>query len=192
MALWNPPGDHVGDNEHIGRRLFDEPMLIGAQNQKPYAGLDIRHFEETRDDEPFSLDRLGRSSIDRAVVRYLRPRAEMAGARFRPAKAFNGWAVLRARQLANPPVGRAQHGTFPVIASPDNGNGLLENIYHAHITISRIDHYTIALHLRHLFVSYGIIHSMPPVEGIRKLLRYLPTNVREWLLRQFDSHTKRI
>jgi hypothetical protein len=192
MALWKPPGDQVGDNEHVGRRLFDEPMLIGAKNQKPYSGLDIRHFEETRDDEQFSLDRLGRSSIEPAVVRYLRPRAEMAGGGFKPAKAFNGWAVLRAHQLANPPVGRTKHGTFPVFASPDNGDGLLQNSYHAHIIISGFDHYSIALHLRHLFLSYGTIYPMPPVKRIRKLLRYLPANVREWLLRKFDSHTKRI
>ncbi len=165
MARWQPqPDQPVGPNEHIGRRLFDEPMLAGAQDQPSFAGLDFRHFEETRDPE-VSLDRLGQSGIDKAVVRYLRPRADKAGTTFRPPKAFNGWAVVRARLLSNPPHGPA----VPVIASPIPGQGLDENIYHAHVaTPDHFDHYSMALHLRHLFTSPGSsvyrIDSDPPTQ----------------------------
>ena len=79
-------------------------MLAARMMEPKFSGLDLRHFEEKRDRE-FSLDRLGRSGIDRAVTGYLTPRAEAAGRQLRPAKTFDGWAVLRARQLQQPPVG---------------------------------------------------------------------------------------
>jgi hypothetical protein len=102
---WTPQiGQPVAPNEHVGRRLFDEPMLAGAQNQQAFAGLDLRNFEEKRDGE-ISVDRLGRSSVEKAVVNYLRPRAHAAGGKFTPSKQFNGWAVLRVARLQNPPRG---------------------------------------------------------------------------------------
>src|SRR5690348_13522018 len=121
MARWNPSAE-VGANEAIGRRLFDEPMLVGARDQKPYAGLVLRHFQEKRSEE-FSIDRLGRSNIEPAVLNYLKPRAALAGNNFKPPKSFNGWAVLRARQLRQPPVGTG----FPVLSSPISGTDLDEN-----------------------------------------------------------------
>jgi hypothetical protein len=156
MARWNPPVDRVDANEHVGRRLFEEPMLAGAQGQPKFEGLDLRNFEERRDRE-FSLDRLGRSSCDVQVLRYLRPRAESAGGDLIPIRAFSGWAVLRARQLENPPIGVAHYGKFPVVPSPEAGEGLGENLYHAHILTPELDHYSVALHLRQLFAKYGSI-----------------------------------
>lgn len=152
MARWQPQSDQpVGPNEHIGRRLFDEPLLAGAQDQLSFAGLNLRHFEERRDRE-VSLDRLGQSGIDKAVVRYLRPRAEQAGTTFHPPKTFNDWAVVRARLLSHPPQGPA----IPAIASPVSGQDLDEDIYHAHVvTPEHFDHYSMALHLRHLFTGPG-------------------------------------
>jgi hypothetical protein len=150
MARWTPSSD-VGQNERIGRRLFDEPMLAGAGDQKPYYGLDFRHFYETRDD--ISLDRLGRTGIDNAVVRYLTPLAHAAGRKFRKAKSFNGWFVVVVRNIENPPEGNKFN--IKVIASAVQGEGLEENPYHAHIFAAGIDHYFLGLHLRHLFAKYG-------------------------------------
>ena len=62
---WNPRTDPVGRNEPIGRRLFDEPMLMGAQDQPSFKGLDYRHFEVTPNDRELSLDRLGCTGIEK-------------------------------------------------------------------------------------------------------------------------------
>jgi hypothetical protein len=83
MARWDPPAN-VGDNEHVGRRLFDEPLLVGARDQPSFSGLLLSHFE-TRGDE-YLLDRLGKSSVDRRVGAYLMPKAEAAGHTFRNPK----------------------------------------------------------------------------------------------------------
>jgi hypothetical protein len=103
MARWKPRSeDSVGKNEHVGRRLFDEPMLVGMRDPtRSVSRLDLRHFEETRHRE-FSLDRLGRSGIEKAVLGYLGPRAVAAGQKFSRSKPFNGWAVIRVKQLESP------------------------------------------------------------------------------------------
>lgn len=179
MARWVPASERVGPDEHVGRRLFDEPMLAGGQGQPRFAGLDLRNFEEKRDRE-FSLDRLGRQSIDKSAVGYLLPRATAAGARFMSPKTFSGWAVLRARQLENPPVGLGRYGKFPVIASPERGDGLLENIYHAHIVTPDVDNYSKALHLRQLYAHYGSVHPAL-VKGRGSFGRFVAKWLPEWL-----------
>ena len=185
MATWKPRSDEpVGNNEHVGRRLFDEPMLAGATDQKAFGGLILRNFEENRDRE-FSLDRLGRTGVDRKVVSYLLPRANAAATRFVPHRSFDGWAVLRARVLENPPKGLG----LPVTASPIAGDGVDENIYHAHATLpeSQDAHqrYSSALHLRHLFASHGTVHrvhtptqSTQPPGGFGVLMDRILTSLR--------------
>lgn len=155
MAKWQPENDPaIGKNEQLGRRLFDEPMLVGVTNQKNFGGLLLRHFEETRDVE-FSLDRLGRTGIDQSAVRYLNPRAEAAGTRFKPQRAFNGWAVVKADYLRKPHRGPA----LELVASPIKGDGLEENHHHAHAVLPSLENaYANALHLRQVFVQYGSIH----------------------------------
>jgi hypothetical protein len=86
---WNPKTDPVGPKEPIGRRLFDEPMLMGAQDQPSFRGLDYRHFEETRGDKELSLDRLGCTGIEKKAKTYLRPHADAAGANRCPPRQFN-------------------------------------------------------------------------------------------------------
>ena len=153
MARWVPAAHQpIGNTERIGRRLFDEPLLAGAGDQKSFAGLDLRNFEETRGRE-VSLDRLGRSGVDKAVIRYLQPRAVAAGTKFRTAKQFAGWAFLPARELGQ---SRSGFGTMPLVPSPIAGQDLEENVYHTHVlTPEGMHHYIMALHLRHLFVTYG-------------------------------------
>jgi hypothetical protein len=151
MARWVPETDKpIGSNEHLGRRLFDEPLLAGAEDQKPFAGLHFSHFEEKRDGK-VSLDRLGQSSIDRKVLNYLRPLANCFAASFQPPKQFNGWSVIRAYILSHPPRGEA----VSVIPSPETGPEHMANIYHAHVVPGSMDSYIMALHLRQLFADYG-------------------------------------
>lgn len=175
MALWKPnPEDPVKRSEHVGRRLFEEPTLTGAQDQKPLGRLDFRHFEEKRDAQ-ISVDRLGQTSVDKSVVRYLRPRAAVASGRFRPPRAFTGWAVITAGKLEKPP---APHRSHAVIPSPEVGDELNENVYHAHITTPPdLDAYSMALHLRELFVAYGSITRIEPEKAKGEALKM---NLRQW------------
>jgi hypothetical protein len=150
---WLPkPGGPVGLKEPVGRRLFDEPALVGATDQKPKQSLDYRHFEETRIPIEVSFDRLGPEGIDRKVVTYLAPIAR-AHAAARRAKKFGGWVWLKAAQLNSPPKGTA----FPVIASPiqpSDPEHAEHNPYHAH-TACTGDAHSVALHLQWLFTSQG-------------------------------------
>jgi hypothetical protein len=69
MGRWTPQDKQpVGSNEHIGRRLFDEPKLFGATDQNPFDGLDLRNFEVTIDRE-LSVDRVGSSCCDTKVIK---------------------------------------------------------------------------------------------------------------------------
>jgi len=158
MATWQPKSDEgIGKSESLGRRLFDEPMLAGVENSKSFSGLDLRNFQEKRDRE-FSLDRLGRTGIAKRVLSYLLPRANAASQKFKPPKSFGGWVALRADVIAKPPVGSG----FSVHASPIAGDELDENTFHAHALLPDStepdDRYRTALHLRHIFGTYGAIH----------------------------------
>lgn len=161
MATWLPGSEEpVGKNEQLGRRLFDEPMLAGASTQKHFDGLDLRNFQETRTNE-FSLDRLGRSSVDRRVISYLLPRGIAASQTFQKPKQFNGWVALRAETLTSPPKGPK----LPIVPSPIGGEGLAENPYHAHALLEEPrDDYSTALHLRFLFGKYGTIQPIPSAQ----------------------------
>lgn len=157
MATWRPSSsDPIGSKESLGRRLFDEPLLAGQEQVKKYEGLELRHFEEKRSNE-FSLDRLGRTNVERAVVNYLLPRARQQGQTFNPKRTFHGWAVVRAERLTKPATGPS----LPVVPSPIKGDGLAENTYHAHAVLpDRPDpesHYSNALHLRHTFTRHGTV-----------------------------------
>jgi hypothetical protein len=148
MARWKPQADvPIGAKEQVGRRLFDEPMLIGAADQPRYDGLDLRNFQETRDNE-YSLDRLGKTGIDGAVVRYLKLRAIESGKSFQKPKRFNGWITVKAEALTTPPNGRP----IQLVASPVIGSGLQENDFHAHaIRPADQEDLMFALYLRHRF-----------------------------------------
>ena len=156
MARWEPETDKpIGSNEHLGRRLFDEPILAGAQDQKPYVGLDYRHFEEKRIGDDVSLDRLGRTCVEKSIVRYLLPLAMSAAESTHETKIFHGWSVLKAQILRCPP--RPKLPKFEVVPSPVLDQENVKNIYHAHIIRGSMDPYILALHLRQLFAEYGNI-----------------------------------
>jgi hypothetical protein len=170
MARWNPPSS-VGQNEQIGRRLFEEPMLRGTADQPSFSGLRFNHFEESRGNE-VSLDRLGASGIDRKVSNYLVPRARAAGETFAKSKKFDGWAVVPAKEL----IQAKRDPKLPVHASPVQDLEPKDNLYHAHvIRPDNFDSYIMALHLRHIFTSYGKVHSVDAKEkGWQEYLFKLP------------------
>jgi hypothetical protein len=153
---------------------------VGAEDQQPLGRLNLRHFEEKRDGL-VSLDRLGLGNVDKTALLYLRPRAENAGKRFRTPKAFNGWAVLTANKFRSPPA--RQGYALSVIASPEEGEGLDENLYHAHVaTPDNMDSYTMALHLRELFENHGSVRRVtdPPSRQQGALRRTL-SRLTQWL-----------
>lgn len=184
MPPWIPPIDRVGPKEHLGRRLFDEPMLAGAKDQKSFGGLDIRHFEEPRGDE-FSVDRLGRCSVDKSAVRCLRLLADAHGRTFRTPKTFNGWVVLEAHKLEKPTKGPP----LPVVASPEK-----DNRYHAHVDTRKLlesepeptRHYFIAAHLRQLFAAKGSVHPVADHAKNEGLIRFVPLKLRRWMSARFN------
>lgn len=159
MARWSP-ADIVEKNEHIGRRLFDEPKLVGVRDQPSFSGLAVHQFEENRGVE-YSLDRLGRTGLDRGVLAYLTPRANDHAGIFKKPKRFDGWVYAPARILAG-----AKEYPLPVSSSPVLEPGLKENLYHAHVCRPvELSPRMMALHLRQIFEDYGNkIHevSRPP------------------------------
>lgn len=171
---WVPSDNPVGENELVGRRLFDEPLLAGAADNQPiFNGLMLSHFEEKRSNE-LSLDRLGRTNVEPKVQDYLVPRAKLAGKFFHRPKNFNGWAVVRVKELSkakDPP-------SLEVIASPIYTNQeqdeLIENIYHAHTVLpDDKDPHHIALHLRHIFSKQIINIDSSGSEKKNKILNLL-------------------
>jgi len=149
---WNPD-DIIGNNEHIGRRLFDEPMLAGAINQRQWSGIKVNHFQESRDRE-YSLDRLGASSIDPRVVRYVAARAERHALTRTGTNRFDGWVYVKAKDLVP---------FFDLHASGINGdeNDLDANLYHAHVLRPEdVSDELMAFRLREKFCRGDV--EMPP------------------------------
>ena len=178
--MWVPP-DKVGLNERIGRRIYDEPMLRGAEGQPSYSGIELHHFE----DKELSLDRLGASGVDRRVCRHLNPKAEAAGAsRKRPSR-FDGWFHVTARELEQarkPPL-------LPVIASPIRDPEPNGNIYHAHILRpDNMSAHLVSLHVRYIFTEYGSVtqnenNQSPPAAWKARLIAWL-SDIISWLKRR--------
>jgi hypothetical protein len=121
--------------------------LAGAGDQPRWVGIQLTHFEEKGGND-YSLDRLGRSCVDRKVIGYLRLRAENDAKKFHKSKRFDGWFCLVARELTKI--------KFEPQASPINGVELEENIYHAHVLRpDEVPPDLMAFRLRQLFVTRG-------------------------------------
>jgi hypothetical protein len=164
MARWTPNDSApIGAGEHIGRRLFDEPKLSGAPDQKPFAGLKLSNFVEKRGRE-FSVDRLGQSAIDASVVNYLKVRCEFAETRYREKKKFSGWAYLTAKKITqnsawtiHPSAVRAKNDAGGDLPWADEN--AQENRYHAHVMRpDGVDATYFAYQIREKFTTDGNLH----------------------------------
>ena len=162
MAIWNAHEvDAIGNSEFLGRRRFKHPELRGAAGQKTIGGLDARDFEVGKDRE-VSIDRLGRSSIDPKVLKYLRPRAEAHGNAFRARKEFLGWACVQAGKFRESTI---KHG-YQLKVSPVAGIEPNDNNYHAHISCpDTLEPIYAALLIRDLFERLGTTHDVDHVKG---------------------------
>lgn len=194
MARWEPnPSEPFAPAEHIGRRLFDEPQLVGATDQKPFPGvLDIRNFEETRGDE-FSVDRLGKTGVDKRVKAFLKPLAEAAGNAFHHPKSFDGWATAPSKRVCAPTRG----SPIPLKVSPENGNP-----YHAHLETADLlpdagnfRHYHVALFIRELFTGPGTaVHLSQPQNQAQPAVKPQTTLwdwLRRWVVKTISQFRKK-
>lgn len=159
MGRWKPnPNEDIGRGESLGRRLFARASLAGATDQRPLPSVDLRNFEDSRGE--ISLDRLGQGNPEKAVLRYLNPRADAAAKNLGSSKMFfNGWAYVQAKVLLD-----SKKLPIAIVPSPIPGNSpsqeddLTENIYHAHTRSLRdTEPYFMALHLQDQFEKHGRI-----------------------------------
>lgn len=136
--------------------MFEEPLLRGAVKQPSFSGIQINHFLEKRGRE-ISLDRMGQSSLDRKVMRFLESRARAHGQNFAKPQEFNGWVRVAAKEITQPRGPGAQNA-MPIIPSPIDEPEPNDNPYHAHIERPEaLDAYVAALHLRHVFTTNGVV-----------------------------------
>jgi hypothetical protein len=180
----------VGRNEYLGRRLFaTSPRLVGGKNQKDNDSFHYTHFLNRPGDTKTSFDRLGRSSVERAVKRELCPIAATAGQRFNPARDFRGWAVIQVQKLCDPPA-RApdSYRQLKVVPSPLTSSDGEENRFHAEIdTPSGVTPYDIAHHYYTMFSDYG---KFEPPLGSTSTVASRPKSVLAMpvgLIRKFAS-----
>lgn len=148
------PTSEIGDQEIIGRRLMDEPLMLMPQGlpapkRKPHEGLLLTSFEQRPGETEYSLDRLGRQgNAEPSVVRYLVPRAQAVAATFHKPKRFCAWATLKAKSV------RGQQWDFvasPEVLEPQDERSLKNNVYHAHVNMPpNIEPYWFALMFRDL------------------------------------------
>jgi hypothetical protein len=184
MGRWSPKDDQpVGPNEHIGRRLFDEPKLFGATDQNPLEGLSIRNFSPGKDRE-FSVDRVGDGCFHTQAMRYLEPRALDQATTFKNPSRFDGWLTVPARKLASPQHGRA----WALIPSPERGplidgqpadwaeSNVKQNRCHAHVSVPNdMEDDYFAWIVRAIFVSNN--KHYPPSALIGQTAACVPENL---------------
>jgi hypothetical protein len=167
---WQPrSGDPIGPKEPIGRRLFEEPTLVGAKDQKPKVFLNYRAFEENRPPYQVSFDRLGEKSRDDKVVDFLVEKAVNQGHSRKPPRDFHGWVHLPAALLTQPRRGTLKFVVEASPIAPDDASDPPHNPYHAHISpptgaSGPTEPMTVALYLQAFFSDYGEVlpYLMPP------------------------------
>jgi len=164
MARWIPP-DSIANTECIGRRIFKRGQLHGAADQKPLPPLKIEliHFIERRHPGDVSMDRLGRTGIERQVIGFLEPNARQAGCRMNPVANFQGWVYITARQFNSSTSGLPLVLVSSPVASAED-ESVIDNPYHAHVERppglppGHEAHY-LALQLKHIFESNLGFHA---------------------------------
>lgn len=187
MARWTPRAtDPIGQNETIGRRIYDRNSLKGARDQiRPQNTFELYHFEERREPGDVSVDRLGQTSVDPRVRGYLAPRAIAAAAGLTPVAPFRGWAVVRAKHIQRPTQGPPLRLTpSPIV--PIDGDAMSGNDYHADISRHNdYGYYEMAMHLKNIFESnfYFVDASQaadPTMSRSRSRHQRVTTSVRAW------------
>jgi len=164
MALWDPSRDtKIGDVEHLGRRRFKRPQLIGFSDQAQKHELTYLDFLDSRDPN-LSVDRLGKNGVDSKVKDRLRNLAAVNAEARRPKVEFIGWASVQAKKFLN----EAQKVGYSIKPDPIPGTLEEQNEFHAVISCpAHIDRTHVALYLYHLFTKHGdvIDAAVVPARG---------------------------
>lgn len=180
MARWSP-SSNVGLSELIGRRLYEDSKLKGVEGQIPFGGIQLNHFIEKRDRE-VSMDRLGRSNVEKPVKTFLVPRATGSGASRNPPKTFHGWATVQAKELTQ----ARGEDKLPVIGSAIITEEPDDNPFHAHV--ERPENWSahiMALQLRYIFETFG------KVEPAKDKPKEADKSIDEPVTKAEDSQTLR-
>jgi len=164
MARWQPSTSSVSDSELIGRRLFDEDGLAGADDQPVISPQwCLNSFQDNRNKE-WSVDRMGRANCEKKVVNYLTLRAIKHANAFEKAKTFNGWFCVAAKHIR-----ASKDYDLDVVPSPKQGmnenesseSDLTANSFHAHVVLpDNVPPIGCALYLRHIFQMNGQLHLL--------------------------------
>jgi hypothetical protein len=94
--MWNPSATNISDKEIIGRRAFgDEAFIPSPQGQLVHYLV----FYDSRFQTDLSVDRLGGSSVEDRVRRFLTPHAVHHGETRLPKQQFHGWAQIPVKKL---------------------------------------------------------------------------------------------
>lgn len=148
---WVPdPGEGIGSNEPLGRRVFDDPVWRDSLQQGLKYVIRYDHFYDTRLSENLSLDRLGSAgNPSKKVIAFLKAKADREASQRNTR--FEGWAYLLAKHF------KLLEKPLPLRPSPVSGP--LENPYHADLQRDsyreKKDAYLLALHLKQLFEVNG-------------------------------------
>ena len=158
MARWIPTSV-IAKTECIGRRIFTRGQLHGAADQKPLPPLKIElsHFMEKRYSGDVSMDRLGRTGIEKQVIGFLDPKACQAGSRMNPVAHFQGWVYITSRQFNSSTSGLPLVLVSSPAASAED-ESVIDNPYHAHVERPSglppgHEAHIVALQLKHIFES---------------------------------------
>ncbi|CAN7342504.1 hypothetical protein [Bosea sp. LjRoot237] len=169
MAKWSP-GTDIGPNEAIGRRIYEPVKLKGADGQPEFTRLRLEHFLEKRGREA-SVDRLGRTNVEKAVKNHLRPQAVESGTGRLSPHAMLGWVITPAKRITGYKDPDIPELKFTLTADPiasavqaaaaPQSPGANDNPYHAHIAgPERFSAQQIALYLRHAFEMQFVFESV--------------------------------
>ena len=155
MATWQPnPSGPIGDNEPLGRRIFDDAIWRDALAQGKTHIFRPDHFDDNRLAEDLSFDRLGMSGNPQAkVLRFLDALAQAEAENH--GKDHAGWGWVLRKNLRDSDRTVLKVLPSPIIDDLDSP----DNPYHA--DLSRENHRTVqqakylSLHLAHLFNKIG-------------------------------------
>lgn len=150
--MWEPPKT-VGDQEVIARRLFRRQPLKGAKDQPiPDDACELYHFEDNRTPGSISMDRLGATGVNKAIVRVLQPKAlEHSGI---INKSFDGWRYVTAKSIRSC---HTTHTKLDVSASPiETGKDHEINPFHADAIYWETEGYNSPPELKTSFLAHKL------------------------------------
>ena len=136
----------VGENEVLGRRLFDKGKTKIIRKTKDE--VQFNDFWEKRNSQEISLDMLGSPNPIKGRKRKLTGLSITQAATRTPALKFVGWASMKRKQF------KVNKVTCDVVSNP-----MEDNPWHAHL-INKIDNenanYLFAMAIHHEFTRHGI------------------------------------